>query len=448
MDKFKVGFAKVNITPDFPVPLGGYGSEKTRIHDRVLNEIYFTAIAITDPFDTTLIVASFDMVHCRNEFYEKIVAAVEKELGIPREYFHLSGTHTHSSVAAPTDENGLQAYFDDVIKKGIKACRLALSDRKPAQMYVGETKTERLNFIRHYYREDGTVTSDNYYTGSKAPIVKHITEPDETVRVIKFVRENEDGSEARDVLLINWQVHNHLTGGAKTRDLAADCVGAICKAIESRHNVHAAYFQGCAGNLNEVSRIKSENRTYNYIEYGMFFADYIDKIYDNENLTPMPAGKIKCIREKLTININRAEEDRLEDAKKVMAYRSKYGVNDECKELAKEMGFHSPYHATAIFNRSYIEEQTYDVFVNAYRIGEIGWVTAPFEVYDQTGVDTRLQSPFKFTFTQGYTDGANSYMPTRAAFQYGCYEADITKNAEDSAEKLCNKWVEMLNSLK
>ncbi|MBR3145260.1 MAG: hypothetical protein IKF53_05160 [Clostridia bacterium] len=447
MSEFKVGFSKVNITPDIPLPLGGYGSEKNRVFDRVLNEIYFTAIAITGENGKTLLLCSYDMSLVRDILYDEFAKRIKEELGIEKEYFHLSSTHTHSSVAIWFKDEKVDKYREDMIKKGIKACKLAIADQKRAEIYVAETKTDRLTFVRHYMREDGNVTTDNYNPGgTTATIVKHLTEPDETMRLIKFKRYNTDDSEAKDVLIINYQVHNHMTGGGKKKDLAADIPGSIRDYVESSHNCLAAYFQGCAGNLNEKSRIPSENRTTNYLEYGRLFAEYINDVYDN--MTKMPTGDIIVKREMFPITINRAEEDRLEDAKRVVAYRTEHGVDDECKKLAIECGFHSPYHATAVVIRSAIKEKEYLVPLNVYRIGDIGWTTAPFEVFDQTGVEIRKASPYPFTVTQGYTDGGYSYLPTEIAFEYGCYEADITRNAKGSAEKVRDKLIEMLNEIK
>ena len=448
MGDFKVGFGRVNITPDFPVPLASYGTSKNRIHDRVLNELYFTAVAVTGTNGKTLLLTTYDITQVRADMRDDLAERVQKELGIDPDYFHLSGTHTHSSVDIWFDSDEIRAYVEDMKRKAVKACRLALEDQKKAEIYVGETKTDRLNFVRHYIRADGTVTGDNYGYQSKAPSVKHLTAADNTLRIVKFVRQNPDGTPARDVVAVNWQAHDHLTGGGKKRDLAADWSGAMRSWLESQHDCFATFFQGCAGNVNPHSRIANENRTLNYLEHGRLLAGYVNEIYDNEKLKKLNAGEVATYREVFRAKKNTAESEKLANAKKLWAFRKVHGVDDACKALALELGFHSPYHATAIVARSEMKEDYFDIPLWVFRIGDLGWTAAPFEMFDQTGAQIRAASPFPFTVTQGYTDANFYYMPTETAFGYGCYEADTARYACGTTEGIRDKMVEMLQKIK
>ena len=49
---FRAGFGRVNITPDFPCALGGFGNDPARFHNNVLDEIFISCIAVTDKEDT------------------------------------------------------------------------------------------------------------------------------------------------------------------------------------------------------------------------------------------------------------------------------------------------------------------------------------------------------------------------------------------------------------
>ena len=44
----KVGYARADITPDIPVPLGGYDNPENRMSSGVNHRIYATCIAFTD----------------------------------------------------------------------------------------------------------------------------------------------------------------------------------------------------------------------------------------------------------------------------------------------------------------------------------------------------------------------------------------------------------------
>ncbi len=448
MSDFRVGFGRVNITPDFPAPLDSFGNPALRIHDRVLSEIYFTAIAITDENDKTLMLTTYDITQCRADYREEVAKRLEEELQIDPDYFHLSGTHTHSSVAIYFDDPNVKRWRKDLVDKGVKACKMAMEDRKPAEIYVGETRAPGLNFVRHYMRADGTITGDNYGYISKAPSVKHMTKADDSLRIIKFVRKNADGSEARDVVLVNWAAHNHLTGGQKKTDLSADYSGALRSYLESEHNCFAAFFQGCAGNLNEKSRISKENITLNYLEYGRLLANHINEIYDNEKLTKLNSGPVVSIVETVKAEVNRDGLEKLKDAKRVKDYRTAHGTTPECKQLAIDLGFHSPAHAAGIVARSNIKEDYVEVPLRVYKAGDIAWSAAPFEMFDKTGKEIREASPFPFTFSQGYTDANFYYLPTDESFEYGCYEVDTTRYKRGTAEMVRDKLIEMLKKIK
>ena len=59
--KFLVGYGRTNITPTEPMPLDSYGNATKRIHETVANEILFTAIAMTDENDRTLLLMTYDI---------------------------------------------------------------------------------------------------------------------------------------------------------------------------------------------------------------------------------------------------------------------------------------------------------------------------------------------------------------------------------------------------
>ena len=41
----QAGFAKINMTPDYPIGLAGYGGDATRLWEKIEEEIYSTCIA-------------------------------------------------------------------------------------------------------------------------------------------------------------------------------------------------------------------------------------------------------------------------------------------------------------------------------------------------------------------------------------------------------------------
>ena len=54
--KLRVGYGKADITPQTPVPMGGYGRSAARISQGFLSYLYVTCVAISDADDNTILV--------------------------------------------------------------------------------------------------------------------------------------------------------------------------------------------------------------------------------------------------------------------------------------------------------------------------------------------------------------------------------------------------------
>ncbi len=445
---FRVGYGRTEIMPNDSVPLDSYGNALQRFSTGYLNKIYFTCIAITDENDKTMLLTTYDITQSTNVVLDSIRQYAKKKYGIDEGYVHLSGTHTHSSVAIGQKVKVVDDYKVKLLSRAQEAIDFAMADRKAATIFAGETKTEGLNFVRNYYRADGTTAGDNYGLFSNAPVVRHVKDPDESMRLIKFCRKTSDGKKAKDVILMNWQAHNHLTGGSDKTDIAADFSGACREYMEEQKDCYFTFFQGCAGNLNEQdSYFPNNNRTTDYREYGKLLGGYALDVYDN--LKECKAGKIKCITEQFEGPAMHKYDSLINQAKEVLAlYKAMGNSSSAILPLCEQYGIQGYYHASSIV-KYFTTEKTVKMPVNAYCIGdEIGFATAPIEFFDVLGQRMREGSPFKVTFTQGYTDGNSySYMPSADAYDYGCYEAYNTRYDKGSGEMCADKLIEMLKKI-
>jgi hypothetical protein len=60
--------------------------------------------------------------------------------------------------------------------------------------------------------------------------------------------------------------------------------------------------------------------------------------------------------------------------------------------------------------------------LQALRVGELGIVAIPCEVFVQIGLEIKKKSPLKPTFTIELANGYNGYLPTPEQHQWGGYE--------------------------
>ena len=198
------------------------------------------------------------------------------------------------------------------------------------------------------------------------------------------------------MVLVNWQVHPHRTGGENLGNISADIVGAMRMYMEPRMDCHMAYFTGASGNLNPTSRIGSENITLDYIDQGTMMAQ--EAILACDNMTQQQTGKVQILR--------------------------KDQVGSKEGNPVKFMTF-------------------------AFSLGDVAFVTAPYEMFDTNGRYIKDNSPFNTTFVVTCANLSGGYMPAEWAYYEDVQAYEVGNGGYDkgTAETLANGYVEMLNEL-
>jgi hypothetical protein len=145
-----VGVAKVDITPDYPVWLSGYGNRRAE-SEGVMQHIFATALAIGSDRDGAAVLITVDNVGVGANVTEEVAKRLAKH-GIKRERFAVSSSHTHSAPMLrgvlpflfgtnipPEHWEKIDRYTRELTDNMEKAALAALKDRKPAQLSWGVT---------------------------------------------------------------------------------------------------------------------------------------------------------------------------------------------------------------------------------------------------------------------------------------------------------------------
>ena len=198
----------------------------------------------------------------------------------------------------------------------------------------------------------------------------------------------------KDVVMMNWTGHVHYDGIKKTT-ISADYVGAVRDYLEKETGCLFAFYQGAAGDQNPRSRIPEENRRADYIGYGQ----------------------------------------RLGEHAQAAAYQEVDSANIQ------------------VLKQTYEVEPELNMW--AITVGDVAFITAPYEMFSATGKYIKQESPFPTTFVISYTNGYVGYMPNKEAYEFrqpdgtvmACYETNCCNYVKGTAEILADKYVEMLKSL-
>ena len=424
----RIGYGKACITPEESVPLAGYGNTAKRMSTNVRDDIFATCVAFTDAQESTVLLFTLDLLHAHVRWTQGIREAIFNACGVPEARIMVAHTHTH---AAPDAYNSLECterYRMFLTARCVEAAKEALADRKPATVLVGVRQMQQnMNFIRNYIKDE----SGNMH---------HAGEPDRRLQLVKVVREG-----AKDILLMNWQAHPCFTGGLKKPDISADYIGDLRKYMEEHTGDLFAFFQGASGNVTTGSKLPGERITNDCATYAGLLGEWSMLLYDD--LEPV-AGDSLCFRtETLKIPIDHSDDHLVEEAKVVRDFWAEKNDYPICTKFANEHGFNSVYHASGVISRAGRGESA-DMELSVFCVGDISFVCAPFEMYSVNGSFIKDHSPFAMTFIVTSCNTLHGYLAEDKAFDYGCYEVDFRRYPRGTAEKVADRFVQMLADLK
>ena len=442
--KLSVGFARVDITPKEPVPLGGFGNTMFRIFKTIRDPLMASCFAVTDDQDTTVLLVSLDLSVIENRIADRIRGEINTRYGVPVENIILSAIHTPAGPDMHSDCEAMERFYQYLQMRVVSAAGLALADRWEAKAYMSDIETENMNFVRHYQNTDAEGNVHYFGDGFGKQVLdattRHITDADPTMHILKFVRPG-----SKDLVLANFRMHPITVGAAKKYELSADVCGEFRKSAEERSDMLVTYFQGAAGNVNCTSRIPAERIAIECAAYGARLADYLFR--GLQNMEEVKTAPIRTKKTVLEAPTNHSTDCLLEHAKQVQKiWMETYDIA-KARECGRPYGIRSPYHANAIARRTTLPP-TMQEELDAISIGNLAFVAAPNELFDPLSVYVEEHAPYDKVITLGYANGYKGYVPTQYGYEYTCYESDCTNYAPGAGELIAETLVSMLEDLK
>lgn len=434
----QAGFAKVKITPDFPVSLSGYGGEKNRFWTDVVEDLFATCIAVTDSVKT-LLIFTVDTCGLLQAHQEEFRLAIEEETGVSAEGIYFGATHCHNGCSMyPTGMPEAKQFTALVKEKVILGAKEALADLAPASLFAGMPKIPGMNYTRHYLAEGGKRYSANMGFDKEAKLIGHVTANDDSMSMVKFQREGK-----QDIFMMNWQAHPDSAYGIGFTSIAPGWVGKVRDTVEEMTGMLVAYFTGTGGNEVSNSKIASEHHGLDWKGYGKRLGEMAVERLDA--LAPVENFEIRCAREWVTLPYNH-EGDAMVPLAKEVEELSARGKKEEAAALMKEYGFSSASHMGATKMRADLPAET-KLELGAFAIGDVAFVTNTLETFANQGLFVKENSPFPHNFI---ITSSRGYIATAEAYDYVAYEVLgwSAYYARGAAEKMALAWVNMLQKLR
>ena len=287
---------------------------------------------------------------------------------------------------------------------------------------------------------------------------------DSDLQLVKFERAT------GNIIMANFQVHPTLASTSSTTVITADVVGAFRNALESATGAKVMYFSGASGDINPDSYLgdtvyqktanEGEDIGTAHRDYGQALAALV---YDGDykvEFESVETGDVSVAYTDVTLEANTntvpswlegsVTVDQIEvRAAEIWDAASNQYIGEWTSTDKATYGIYSKYHAKYIAERAGVAGgTTKTVTINAYSIGEIAFVAAPYEMFCTNGQQIKEGSGFDMTFIATQANGNNHYIPSADGYTNGGYSTDITEFAAGTGEALVTEYLTLLSSLK
>lgn len=426
----QAGYARAAFTPNGTVKLTNQAQSN---FSAVYEDVYVTCVALTDAEGETILLFSCDMISCPDNLRTSLLRDAAKATGVSEDHMIFSVTHNHNGPN-PT------AVSQELKKAIVAASTEAMADRSAAQLFSGTTYTEGLNFVRHYVKTDDSSFGAAYTSASDAPLERHEDAPDNAMQLLRFDREGK-----KPILLMNWQAHGVFS--YFTDLLSADWVGPVRRNIEENADCLFSYFQGAAGNMAPNSLIQDQNRVETQSiggmeDYGKLVAQAaMDAL---PTLTAANGEGIDITHSSYTATVHKDTAEYLDAITKFEATINAGGTTKEAVIASGDL-VHSTISLSFPAKRVQLGDSQ-EIPLVAFRLGDVGFISAPYEMFDDSGKFVKENSPFPMTLVIGYT-GTHAYIPTRECIEHTCYEWECGYYEVGTAEALADAYVALLKNL-
>ena len=429
------GFSKMDITPDYQVGLGGYSNAESRRSEGIAERIYTTCIALTDG-EESILLYTIDNCACSRGIADEIREVVSTAVGVDGEKIFCAATHTHN---APSFFGHPEAkmYKNEFLAACAKAAQQALADRAPATLMAAKKNFPGMNRVRHVILEDGTVAGYNWKSFG-VPIKDFFGAADDELVLVKFARE-----EKKDILLINWQGHPDCSSDIGFHLIAPSFPGPLRDTVEAGSGMHVAYFTGADGDMIiDCTRFFPEKaHGLKWRRYGVKMGTLVLETLDE--LVEVEGSGIATQQAVVEVEVDHSWDHMVPQANEVYDL---WKATDKPTgdALGKKYDFSSVYQARAIRSRANMGK-TMELELNAFRVGGVGFTTGTYEMFSNSGLYVKENSPFGTTFL---ITGNSSYMPADICYTYRGYEVDTGFYARGVAEAVAEQYVTMLKEIK
>jgi hypothetical protein len=340
-------------------------------------------------------------------------------------------------------------YRSLIVSRVVDGVKCALNNLEPARIAWGTGKLPQWVGNRRWLLKEG-ITNPNPFGGQdravmnpSSMLIPRLAGPAGPTNPEVYCVSVQATDGRQIALLTNYWLH--YVGGVNKEDLSADYFGEFCRRIEQ------ALGEPCVGilangpcgdvNSNDYSGKTPAVKYEPYEKIKIVANDLAQEVLRvRKTLTYQDWVPLKAAASELELAVRRPTPEMIQWAEGVLA---------KPKGAAPVHRLEEPY-AQRVMEAHNAKPDTIQATIQAFRIGDLGIASIPFEVFTETGLDIKARSPFKDTFTIELANGSNGYLPTPRQHDVGGYETWLGTNRveREASEKITARALELLKSVR
>jgi len=411
----KVGFAEVDITPPLGISMSGHWNIR---HATAVRDPLFAHAMVIDDGAAPICLVSCDVLSLKRSTTLRIREAIAKATGLEPRRIGVSATHTHygpmTAQLWTKDQDADPDYLSQLEEGITNAATDAFEARRPASLGIGWGFEGKLSFNRRFIMRDGSALMHPPPGSTDILYQEGATDPEVGVLAVRDEAGEPTG------YWVNFACHG--TVGSRMTEISADFPGELSAEVKRRQGdgVVTVFANGCCGNLCQIDvfdpdRPRSGDELLALM--GSKLADDVQAVEAEMQFSdelPLDARS-----EDIKIPIRHIPPEVVEHSREVLDHREDY----DHKEVK---------YAEMVFELMEQKRTTPLVpgEIQAFRIGEVGIVMLPGEIFVEHGLEIKLRSPAARTFVVELANGIMGYVPTRKAFEGGGYEQRLGNNSK------------------
>jgi hypothetical protein len=385
---FWVGAAKVDISPEAPIRLSGYGNRRTE-SEGVAQQLWAKALAIGSDTEGAAVLVTIDNCGVSGRITDAVAARLARKSGLARERFAICSTHTHtgpcltgvlpnlfSQVIATNQQATIDRYTSELTDRLEQVSLAALADRKPSHLAWGQGKA---TFAQNRRTKGGPVDH-------ALPMLR-VTDTNGLVRALL-------ASYACHCTTLTGEfnkIHGDWAGHAQA-DMERDFPGAI-----------ALMAIGCGADANPFPRGQPDLAA----QHGEEIAREVKRLATNR-LTPI-SGKLNCRIQRLELPLQ------------TLPTREQW---EQRAQKSGVVGHHARVNLARL-DRGEALPTTLPYFVQTWTFGnQLALVFLAGEVVVDYSVRLKKEFDSSRLWVNAYANDVPCYIPSRRILQEGGYEAE------------------------